>query len=137
SKDLSRLAHTYIARFTAYMPRSATERAAVNWNEVIAQIDAGIINDFAPVGTPGVFEDLYKNRAARLRTTIPSDYMRGSNWLIGPSDSLDGFKNWVATPAANREAFQVRTQDRRIQGTGVAGSKGSYFGYDPNIPFFS
>lgn len=137
SKDLSRLGHTYVARFTAYVARSATERAAVNWNEVIAQSDLGITADFAPIGTPGVFEDLYKQRFARLRTVIPSDYMRGSNWLIGPSDSLDGFKNWVATPAANREAFQVRTKDRRIQGTTGVGSKGKYFGYDANVTFFS
>jgi hypothetical protein len=137
NKDLSRLAHTYIARFEAYGARNTTERAAANWADIVTHIDAGIIADFAPVGTPGVFEDLYKNRAARLRTTIPSDYMRGSNWLIGPSDSTDAFKGWVATPVANREAIQVRTQDRRIQGPGGVGSRGKYFGYDPNVTFFA
>jgi hypothetical protein len=137
NKDLARLGHTYIARFMAYVPRSATERAAVNWNEVITQSDAGITADFAPIGTPGVFEDLYKQRAARLRTVIPSDFMRGNGWLIGPSDSTDAFKTWVATPVGTRTAFQVRTKDRRIQGPTGVGSKGKYFGYDANISFYS
>jgi hypothetical protein len=137
NKDLSRLAHTYIARFTAYLARSTTERAAVNWNEVITQVDQGITADFAPIGTPGVFEDLYKQRAARLRTVIPSDFMRGNGWLIGPSDSTDAFKNWVALPVSQRTAFQVRTKDRRIQGPTGVGSKGKYFGYDANISFYS
>jgi hypothetical protein len=137
NKDISKLGHTFIARFETYVARNAAERAAVNWADVIAQVDAGITADFAPIGTPGIFEDGYKMRAARLRTTIPSDYMRGSNWLIGPSDSTDNFKNWVATPIANREAIQVRTKDRRIEGPTGAGSKGKYFGYDPNVTFFA
>jgi hypothetical protein len=137
NKDLSRLGHTYLARFMAYVPRTTTERAAVNWNEVIAQSDAGITTDFAPIGTPGVFEDLYKQRAARLRTVIPSDFMRGNGWLIGPSDSTDAFKAWVALPVGSRTAFQVRTKDRRIQGPTGVGSKGKYFGYDAQISFYS
>ena len=136
SKDLSRLAHTYIARFTAYNARTATERAAVNWNEVIAQVDAGITADFAPVGAPSVLEDNYKRIAARVRT-VRGDYMRGSNWLVGPSDSTDGFKNWVATPVANRLPFQLRTQDRRIMGPAGPTAAGTYFAYDQNVSFFN
>ncbi len=137
NKDLSRLGHTYVARFTAYVARSAAERAAVNWNDVITHSDAGITVDFAPIGTPLIFQDLYKQRAARLRTVIPSDFMRGNGWLIGPSDSTDAFKTWVATPVANRTAFQVRTKDRRIQGSTGVGSQGKYFGYDSRITFYS
>jgi hypothetical protein len=136
NKDLSRLAHTYIARFLAYEPRSATERAAVNWNEVIAQIDAGITADFAPIGAPSVLEDNYKRIAARIRT-VKGDYMRGGYWLVGPSDSTDNWKNWVATPVANRLPFQLRTQDRRIMGTTGPTSPGTYFAWDPNTSFFN
>jgi len=137
NKDLSKLAHTYIARFTAYVARSAAERAAVNWTSVITEADAGITADFAPIGTPLVFEDLYKQRIARLRTVIPSDFTRGNSWLIGPSDSTDTFKNWVATPIDVRTAIQVRTKDRRIHGAGGPTTQGKYFGYDSRITFYS
>jgi hypothetical protein len=101
----------------------------VNWTEVIARIDAGITADFAPIGEPDVFEDFYKQRAARQRTTTPSDFMRADYWLVGPADSTNGFLNWVAAPVANRTPFQMRTRDRRIQGTTGPASQGKYFGY--------
>ncbi|HWJ14396.1 MAG TPA: hypothetical protein VNS10_11685, partial [Gemmatimonadaceae bacterium] len=133
--DLSRLAHTYIARFEAYMARTPAERAAVNWTDVIANVDAGITTDFAPIGSPTTLSDSYKQIAARVRT-VPGDYMRGSGWLVGPADSTDAWKNWVATPVANRVAFQLRTQDRRIVGAdGV--STGSYFNYNTTISFYN
>ena len=134
--DLSRLAHTYIARFEAYVARTATERAAVNWTDVIANVDAGITADFAPIGAPSILSDSYKQIAARIRT-VPGDYMRGSNWLVGPADSTDGWKNWVATPVANREAFQLRTQDRRIVGAGSVTAPGSYFTYNSTVSFYN
>jgi hypothetical protein len=135
SKDLSRLAHTYIARFEAYVPRTATERAAVNWADVIAQIAAGVTSDFAPIGSPTGLVDNGKRIFARANA-FPGDQQRASNWLVGPADSLDGFKNWVATPVAERNPFQLRTADRRIQGDAV-GSKGTYFGYDPNVSWMN
>ncbi len=136
NQDLSRLAHTYIARFEAYGARTAAERAAVNWQDVIAQVDAGITADFAPIGQPSVLEDNYKRIAARVRT-VPGDYMRGGYWLVGPADSTDGWKNWVATPTANRTAFSMRTKDRRISGANSPTAAGKYFSYDTQISFFN
>ena len=136
NKDLSRLGHTFIARFETYVARSATERAAVDWTDVIAQVDAGITADFAPIGDPTGLSDSYKQVAARVRT-VPGDYMRGGYWLVGPSDSTDGWKNWVATPVANRVAFKMRTQDRRIIGAGSTTAAGAYFSYSSNIAFFN
>jgi hypothetical protein len=136
NKDLSRLAHTFIARFETYVARSATDRAAVNWADVITQVDAGITADFAPIGSPTGLSDTYKQVAARVRT-VAGDYMRGGYWLVGPADSTDGWKTWVATPVANRVAFQMRSQDRRIIGAAGPTAPGSYFAYDPNIAFFN
>jgi hypothetical protein len=135
NRDLSRLAHTYIARFETYVARSETDRAAVNWADVIAEIDAGITADFAPIGSPTGLVDNGKRIFARANA-FPGDQQRASNWLVGPADSLDGFKNWVATPVADRNPFQLRTADRRIQGEGV-GSKGLYFGYDANVSWMN
>jgi hypothetical protein len=132
NKDLVRLAHTYIARFETYVARTADERAKVNWADVIAQVDAGITADFAPIGAPSVLSDSYKQVAARVRT-VAGDYMRPGGWMVGPSDSSDNWKNWVATPLANREAFQIRTKDRRITGAAGPTSPGKYTSYDPNV----
>jgi hypothetical protein len=133
--DLVRLANSYYARTLAYTPRTRTERAAVNWTEVIKRVDAGIVTDFAPVAQTDILWDDWKRLVARVRTGPPSDYGRPSYWVLGPADSANGFVNWAALPVDNRVAFQIRTKDRRIQGTAGVGSVGKYFGYNASNIF--
>lgn len=131
-----RLTNSYAARLLAYAPRTRAERAAVNWAEVIRRIDAGIQADFAPVAQVDIFVDDWKRLMARLRTAgRPSDYSRPSYWLIGPADSTNGWVNWVATANDLRQPFQMRTRDRRIQGTGGPATPGTYMGYNLNNLF--
>ncbi|MFO0071554.1 MAG: hypothetical protein ACK55A_05610, partial [Gemmatimonas sp.] len=131
-----RLANSYAARILVYTPRSRAERAAVNWAEVIRRVDAGIQTDYAPLAQPDVFFDDWKRLVARLRTAgRPSDFGRPSYWLICPADSTNGWVNWVATPNDNRQPFQMRTRDRRIQGTTGPASPGKYVGYNLNNIF--
>jgi hypothetical protein len=54
---------------------------------------------------------------------------------LGPADSANGFVNWVATPNDNRQPFQIRTKDRRIQGAAGPASPGKYVGYNLNNIF--
>jgi hypothetical protein len=63
--------------------------------------------------------------------------MRGGYWLVGPSDSTDGWKNWVATPVADRTPFQMRTKDRRIIGAASATTPGKYFAFNSTVSFFN
>ncbi len=115
--DFARVIHSYMARLMVYVARNPTERQAVDWNAVIQHIDAGITTDFAVIGEVGVVESLFKQRAARLRTTIPSDFMRVDYRLIGPGDVTESFRNWYALPWSGRNPFRmVGTPDRRIQG---------------------
>ena len=118
SAQFGRLINTYIARIMAYTPRTPAERAAVNWSEVLTRIDAGITSDFAPVATPSIMSSLYKQRAARLRTVTPSDFMRVDNMIVGPADQSQNFINWLNVPAPNRPATPPRftVTDRRIEG---------------------
>jgi hypothetical protein len=116
NQQLARLIHTFIARFMAYTPRTVQERAAVNWQQVITHIDQGITTDFAPVGTPSILSSTYKNRASRMRTTTPSDFMRVDYKLIGAADMGEGYRNWIATPVADRQPFRMTVGDRRIDG---------------------
>ena len=134
--DFVRLANSFAARLLVYSARSRAERAAVNWQEVIRRVDAGVRTDFAPVAQPDILWDDWKRLVARLRTAgRPSDFGRPSYWLVGPADSTNGFVNWVATPVTQRVAFQLRTKDRRIQGAAGPAAPGKYVGYNLNNIF--
>ena len=136
SAQFARLANSFVARLMVYKARTPAERAAVDWNAVIARIDAGIQTNFAPTAVPDIIWDDWKRLVARLRTAgRPSDFGRPSYWLVGPADSTNGFVNWVNTPVANRVAFQLRTRDRRIQGAGGPATPGTYAGYNQNNIF--
>ena len=131
-----RLANSFAARIMVYSARTPAERAAVDWNAVIARIDAGVTTNFAPVAQTDVLWDDWKRLVARLRTAgRPSDFGRPSYWLLGPADSTQGFVNWLATPLNSRVAFQMRTRDRRIQGAGGPATPGTYVGYNLNNIF--
>lgn len=136
SDQFVRLANTYVARLMAYGPRTRAERDAVDWNAVIARIDAGIQTDFAPSAQPDILWDDWKRLVARVRQVDrPSDFGRPSYWVLGPADSSDGWVNWVATPVNERVGFQIVTQDRRIQGAEGPDSAGIYFGFNQNDIF--
>jgi hypothetical protein len=133
--EFVRLANSFAARFLAYSPRTRAERAAVNWQEVIRRIDAGVTTDFAPVAQVDILWDDWKRLVARVRTGPPSDFGRPSYWMLGPADSTNGFINWVNTPLTSRVAFQIRTKDRRIQGAGGPATPGKYYGYNASNIF--
>ena len=136
NEEFVRVANSFLARFKAYAPRTRAERDAAPWDEIIAHVDAGIQTDFAPNGVPDVLFDDFKRLVARVRqTSRPGDFGRADYFLVGWADSTGGFQNWLATPLRERVPFQLRTKDRRIQGTGVAGSKGKYFGYNAQTLF--
>jgi hypothetical protein len=131
-----RLANSFAARILVYQARTPAERAAVDWAEVIRRIDAGVQTNFAPVAQPDILWADWKRLVARVRTASrPSDFGRPSYWVLGPADSTNGFVNWVNTPVENRVAFQIRTRDRRIQGTGGPATAGKYVGYNMNDIF--
>jgi hypothetical protein len=134
--EFVRLANSFAARLLVYQARTRAERAAVDWNEVIRRVDAGVRTDFAPVGQTDILWDDWKRLVARVRQAArPSDFGRPSYWLLGPADSTNGFVNWVATPVANRVAFQIRTKDRRIHAASGPTAAGKYVGYNQNDIF--
>jgi hypothetical protein len=137
SRDqLIRLANSYAARALAYTPRTRAERDAVDWNEVIRRIDAGIQTDFAPSAADStILRDDWKRLVSRVRTGPPSDYGRPSYALLGPADSTQGYVNYLNTPLTSRVAFQIRTQDRRIHAASGPTAAGTYVGYNASNIF--
>jgi hypothetical protein len=126
----ARLANSFAARLLAYSPRTRAERAAVDWNEVIRRIDAGITTDFTPTAQPNILWDDWQRLAARVRSGPPSDYGRPSYWLLGPADSSNGFQTWINTPLTSRQPFQLSTKDRRVQGAAGPTATGKYIGFN-------
>jgi len=130
------LANSFVAQLLVYSARTRAERAAVNWTEVIRRVDLGIKTDFTPVAQVDILWDDWKRLVARVRTASrPSDFGRPAYWTLGPADSANGFVNWVNTPVDSRVAFQIRTKDRRIQGSGGPSTPGTYVGYNLNNIF--
>lgn len=137
--EFARVIHSYIARTMVNTARSPAERAAVDWNAVIAHIDQGITADFAPSGTPDILQSHHKRYAARERTTTPSDFMRVDYQAIGAADQGTGFIDWYNRPWATRTPFTMTSvQDRRIISSPTApctsshstahANRGSYMG---------
>jgi hypothetical protein len=109
------LVRSYKARLRAGVARTPTERAAVNWNEVIADAQNGL-----PTGLV-------------IRTTvsggwdnawIASQYRYGgwhnmSNHFIGMADTSGAYQTWLSTRDANGQAggggpILIRTPDLRF-----------------------
>lgn len=128
--ELARLARSFMARFLISLPRDRATRDAVDWDRVLTLAQGGIQTDLTPIAEAVVFENQFTFRAARQRTTTPSDFARLDNWLVGPADSTQAFITWVNTPVDLRERFQLRTKDRRIHGpAGPTDTTGKYFRY--------
>lgn len=111
------LANSFKARFRAGVARNATERAAVNWNTVIAEANAGITSDVVltlsnSAGWPhGYLAQMY---------TYGGWHQMAPNYL-GFADSAGGeFDTWLSTNM-NRGAggdparfYRFNSADRRM-----------------------
>lgn len=108
--DLVQLAHSFAARYMTSVARTPEERAAVNWQAVIDRIDNGITADFGVILDDQAWESIYKERY-QDETWFRLDYR-----LIGPADISGNYQEWLATPVADRQPFDITTPDRRITG---------------------
>ncbi len=122
---LKQLCHSLIARFLAVSPRTAAERQAVNWAEVVSHIDQGITNDFAPQGDDAKWwNDLIWN-------TNRNGWSKVDNKLHGPSDVSGNYEKWLAAPVNDRWNFDNYSMDRRVTGSNDdPTSDGKYIRYD-------
>jgi hypothetical protein len=108
--EFARIAKSLSARFMTAVARTPEERAAVNWNDVITRINAGITRDFGFQADNSSWRDAYKERLQRF------DWTRADYRTIGPADQSGNYQRWLATPVADRQPFNITTPDRRITG---------------------
>ncbi len=113
SAEFVRLVRSYRARFRANNARTPAERAAVNWDAVIADAQNGIagdhINTTATVGGP------FNSWVAIWHTFTTWHQM--TPFVIGMGDNSGSYASWVATPLDDRGStggFFMTTPDLRF-----------------------
>jgi len=113
---LARLAHSAKARYRAAVARTPAERAAVDWAAVVADVDAGITEDWtmnAPRGgTPWT--------VAFYNQYFAAAWQQLSYQVAGMADQSGKYQEWLAVepssrmPDINGEPFLIITPDRRF-----------------------
>ena len=134
---------SYRARLRADVARTPAERDAVDWTKVVADATNGITADLSVQMSPAAGWDYNW-----LQNTL---HFRDVNWhqmppyVIGMADTADQYDAWLSAPRGARNAFLIRTPDRRFprgddrdaqvaQGQGAVGTSGRYFrNRDPGL----
>lgn len=101
--EFVKLAKSYRARFRANVARTPAERAAVNWDLVIADAQGGITADHNVItsttaGPTRNWRNQYENYG--LWHQMPPA-------IIGMADTSGAYAAWVATPVSSRGAGNV------------------------------
>jgi hypothetical protein len=107
-----RFARAYKARLRASVARTPADRAAVDWNTVIADANAGITADFIITMTPAAGWDVVW--PIQAFATGPANWHQLSQFWLGMADSSGGYNAWLAETPSLRAPFLVVTADRRF-----------------------
>ena len=106
------LIHSYKARFRASVARTPADRAAADWNAIIADANAGITADFNVSMNPTAGWDVIW--PVQSYATGPANWHQMSQFWMGMADKSGGYDGWLATTPANRAPFLVVTDDKRF-----------------------
>jgi hypothetical protein len=109
--EFTRLTRSYAARFRAGVARSPQERAAVNWDQVIADAQAGITADHDNItnAVTGPFNN-YVNTFHGFGT-----WHQMTPFVIGMGDVSGAYATWLAMPLDSRPpGFTMVTPDLRF-----------------------
>ena len=113
SQELAQLAHSMLAKFMVMVARDPSERAAVNWNEVMTHIDQGITSDFTMLDSEADWwHSLQWYHSGSSTTWGRMDYK-----LIGSADRgglAETYQDWLNKPVADRDDFEMDAADLRI-----------------------
>ena len=120
--EIAQVAHSYKARFRAQVARTETERAAVEWDKVIADVRAGITADLVP------FYDDFGGWSLDVYGlgSFPG-WSQAAYFIYGMADQSGDFQRWDALSLSQKdvvfpgdEPVLIVTPDLRFpQGTTV------------------
>lgn len=114
SARLAQLAHSYKARFMAWEARTPAERAALDWNAIMAEVAAGIDEDFNLV-----IDDVNYSNGLVYQTYT------GWGWwdlrYAGMAETTGTkYQEWSNLPPAARQPFRFGSVDARFPSSDTA-----------------
>lgn len=109
--EFVKLIRTYKARLRANVARTPAERAAVNWDAVIADAQNGITADHINVTNTvnGPF-----NAWTQQRMNAFGTWHQMSPFVIGMGDVAGNYAAWIALPLSERSSMLIVTPDQRF-----------------------
>lgn len=120
SGQLARIAHSMRAAYRASLPRTPEERSVVDWEAVLADIDAGVTEDWIMDQAYPQWWNSFTGYAAYPR------WHQLAYPILGMADQSGNFQTWLATPIPDRhpilggENMLIVTPDERYpQGSTV------------------
>src|SRR6266487_484014 len=132
------LASAYQARFRAGVARTPAERAAVDWNTVIAEATAGISSNFEITMAPPPAGAWDVSWVGQQFATGSANWHQMSQFWLGMADISGGYDLWLSRsmPVCSRCPFLVVTPDKRLpQGTTRAAQNASSPPSDTKLAF--
>lgn len=129
--QLARMAHSMKARFRAAVARTPAERAAVDWDAVIQDVDQGVTETwYIDLATSNPFQTSFLTNLHRFGAWGQLSYQ-----VLGMADQSGKYQQWIARPALDRhpnmsadqtsDPFLIITPDTRFpQGTTLATQQG-------------
>lgn len=118
--QFAQMVRSYKARFRAGVARNQTDRAAVDWTQVIADANAGLTADLLVSTDPNTNFTIGDGQHYTFDT-----WTQQSPMIVGMADSVtagcsatspggDCYDAWLATPLVSRYAFTIRSADQRF-----------------------
>ena len=96
SDEFIRFVHSMKARYRALTPRTPAEREAVNWAAVMADVDAGITEDFV------VFADDDSGWGSAVYYYNQPGWAEVPYFIWGMADQSGNYQNWLALPIGDK-----------------------------------
>ena len=107
------IVNSYKARYRVQVARTPDEREAVDWAAVIAEVDAGITADYAPLDDDDRWDYWMHDYMSFKGAWHQVPYL-----VSGMADTSGAYQAWLATPIGSRTPFVIATPDKRFpQGT--------------------
>jgi hypothetical protein len=122
-----RLIRSYRARIRAQLARDPAERAAADWDAIIADVQNGITSDFQWTTSTTSFNVLaWRNQYESFGT-----WHQMPPFFIGMADVSGSYATWIATPLGQRGAgnngFFMQTPDLRFPQGATRGAQQADF----------
>jgi hypothetical protein len=110
-ENFVRLVRSYKARFRTIVARNPAERAAVDWNAVIADAEAGLTSDIVvTIGATSGWNVGFQG----VQMHVDAAWHQVSPMYYGMADVSGGYDTYLATPLNSRTYFLIVTPDQRF-----------------------